>query len=235
MRGVGLTLTFALALLAGMLAFWPMRAALGAAGVERLGLSASEVTGTLWRGRLNGARLGPVALGDVRARVSLWALLAGRTELSLQGETGPFRADLAAGRGELTARQVDLRAPLALLGLPAGADGALALSQAGVSFRDGQCRSASGRLVLEGLAGPGWEGPTLDGPLSCDGREVLARLEGRDDRVALDAELRMDATGVWRLAVTARPDDPLVAAALLAQGYAEGPEGLTFDARGRLR
>lgn len=235
MRSVGLTLTFALALLAGMLAFWPMRAALGATGAERLGLSAVAVTGTLWRGRLDDARLGPVPLGDVRARTSLLALLAGRTELSLEGETGPFRADLAAGRGEMTARQVDLRAPLSVLGLPAAADGGLALSRAGVSFRDGQCQAASGRLIVEGLAGPGWRAPPLDGPLSCDGREVLARLEGRDDRVALDAELRMDGGGGWRLAVTARPDDPLVAAALLAQGFAEGPEGLTLDARGRLR
>ena len=56
MRGVGLTLTFAVVLLVTMIACWPMRAALGAAGVERLGLSARDVEGTLWAGRLSEAR-----------------------------------------------------------------------------------------------------------------------------------------------------------------------------------
>ena len=70
-----------------MLAFLPMRLALGFAGLDAQGFSAREVRGSLWSGRLVEARFGDIALGDLDAGVSPLALLIGRARIALQGES----------------------------------------------------------------------------------------------------------------------------------------------------
>src|SRR5687767_13431355 len=68
-----------------LLALLPLRLALGALGFADHGLTARAATGSVWRGALQEAQVGPVALGDVRARLNLLPLLLGRARLSLAG------------------------------------------------------------------------------------------------------------------------------------------------------
>ena len=70
---------------AAVLAFLPMRLALGWAALDSQGFSAREVTGSVWSGRLVEARFGDVALGDLDASVSPLALLIGRARIALLG------------------------------------------------------------------------------------------------------------------------------------------------------
>ena len=232
MRGVGLTLTFAVVLLVTMIACWPMRAALGAAGVERLGLSARDVEGTLWAGRLSEARLGELPLGDLDARLAFWPMLAGETRLSLDAEDGPFQAVLIRARDQAGVRGLDLQAPLSALGLGGQASGAATLIQADVLFVENQCAEASGRVRIDGLAGPGWTAPPLEGTLACDDGQLLARMNGADAQVELMADMRVRPSGAWTLTLLAQPRDPLLAPLMEAQGFIAGPEGLLYEARG---
>ena len=54
----------------GLLIFLPMRVALGLAGLERLGVAAREVRGTVWSGRIDQLMLGEMPMGSVRAGIS---------------------------------------------------------------------------------------------------------------------------------------------------------------------
>ena len=57
-------------LLLGLILFMPMRIALGLTGLERVGLAAREVQGTLWSGRIDQLMLGTMPVGSVRAALS---------------------------------------------------------------------------------------------------------------------------------------------------------------------
>lgn len=226
-----LIMTFAVALVLAMIVFWPMRAGLAAANASTLGLSAREVTGTIWSGRLQGAALGSQPLGDLDARIHFFPLLSGETRLSLQGE-GAFQG-LFIRRGDAIAvRALDVQAPVSTVGLPGG--GTVTLSQATVAFDGPRCDEASGRARIEGLAGTGWTAPLLEGPLACADGRLVARLRGQDASVDLAADMAFDRTGRWTLDLLARPADPLISAALSAQGFQPGPEGLTYSTTGRI-
>lgn len=226
-----LILIFAVALAVAMIAFWPLRAGMAAANAGSLGLSARDVSGTIWSGRLEGAALGAQPLGDLRARVFFLPLLAGETRLALTGE-GAFRG-LFIRRGQAMAVEgLDIRAPVSALGLAEA--GTATLSQATFAFQGPTCEAASGRARIEGLAGAGWTAPMLEGPLVCEGGRLVARLAGRDASIDLSATLAFERTGRWTLDLVARPADPLISAALSAQGFQPGPEGLTYSTTGRI-
>lgn len=226
-----LILVFAVTLALAMLAFWPLRAGLGAAGVPGLGLSARDVSGTIWSGSLQEAALGAQPLGDVSARLHLFPLLAGETHLSLDGE-GAFRGVFRRRGDRLGVEALDLSAPFSVLGLPGG--GTVGLSQVTAAFDGPRCAEASGRVRLDGLAGSGWAAPPLDGVLACDDGRLVARLTGRDAAVELAADMAFDRTGRWTLDLVARPSNPLVAAALAVQGFQPGPQGLVYSTNGRI-
>ena len=61
----------------------PMRIALGLSGVERLGVAAREVRGTLWSGRIDQLMLGTMPVGSVNAALSPVSLLMGRVRFDI--------------------------------------------------------------------------------------------------------------------------------------------------------
>lgn len=77
-----------LALLFGLLLFLPMRVALGVAGLERLGVAAREVRGSVWSGRIDQLMLGNMPLGSVRAGLSPVSLLMGRARFDIARTKG---------------------------------------------------------------------------------------------------------------------------------------------------
>src|SRR5688572_29899141 len=75
-----------------LLALLPLRLAIGGLGFADRGLTARAATGSVWLGALQEAQVGPVALGDVSARLNFMPLLLGRARLSLVGAdpSAPF-------------------------------------------------------------------------------------------------------------------------------------------------
>jgi general secretion pathway protein N len=71
----------------------PLRFALAWFDLDGTGFAARAASGSVWAGSLREAQLGSIALGDVDAALSPWALLAGRARLALEGHpSGTGRA-----------------------------------------------------------------------------------------------------------------------------------------------
>lgn len=218
------------------LVFLPMRLALGWAGLDDQGFTAREVTGSLWSGRLSEARFGELALGDLDAAVSPFALLIARARIALEREA-PVEAQRLTGTVEIGRRRAAVlgaTGPIepgnAFFPLPVSA---LNLTEASVRFVDGACEAAEGRITAT-MAGS-FLGATLPGALSgaprCDAGALLLPLNGvaGSEGVAL----RLWADGRYRAELTLVPTDPTVTSRLDAAGFTANGSARTFSVEGR--
>ncbi len=64
-------------LLLGFILFLPMRVALGLAGLERLGVAARDVRGTVWSGRIDQLMLGDMPMGSRSAETVTMSRMLG--------------------------------------------------------------------------------------------------------------------------------------------------------------
>ncbi|MBB6503978.1 general secretion pathway protein N [Sphingomonas endophytica] len=220
---------------AAMLAFLPLRLALGWSGLDGQGFAAREVTGSLWSGRLVEARFGDIALGDLDAGLSPFALLIGRARIALASESNDPAQRLAGvvEIGRNRAAVLDASGPLspgnAFAPLPVSA---LNLDGVTVRFVDGACQAAEGR-VRASLAGA-FLGQPLPGALSgsarCDAGALLLPLaSGAGEGV----NLRLWPDGRYRADLTLVPTDPVIAARLDGAGFAANGAARTFSIDGR--
>lgn len=220
---------------AAMLAFLPLRLALGWSGLDGQGFAAREVTGSLWSGRLIEARFGDIALGDLDAGLSPFALLIGRARIALASDSNDPTQRLSGvvEIGRNRAAVVDASGPLspgnAFAPLPVSA---LNLDGVTVRFVDGACQSAEGR-VRASLAGA-FLGQPLPGALSgsarCDAGALLLPLtSGAGEGVSL----RLWPDGRYRADLTLIPTDPSIAARLDNAGFAANGAGRTLSIDGR--
>ena len=205
-----------------VVAFLPMRLALGWAALDSQGFSAREVTGTVWSGRLVEARFGDVALGDLDAQVSPFALLIGRARIALSGRAAdPARrlsgtVELSRRRAAILEADGPLPAGSAFAPLPVTS---LDLDRVSVRFVDNACEQADGR-VLATLSGS-FLGQPLPGSISgtarCDAGALLLPLQsaGGVEGVAL----RLWGDGRYRAEMTVVPSDPMTAQRLDAAGF----------------
>ncbi len=221
------------------LALLPMRVVLAAARLDRAGLSAGHVTGSVWGAKLSEARFRGAALGTLRLGLAPAALLTGSVQLqfSTQG------AGEASGVGRLLLRapglaQVNATVPLSGFSTPIPLRGSLRF--VGVSFRfaKGRCVGAAGRISTDALsasaASLGWQGPDLEGPVTCVGNAAIANLVGEREGVQVQARLALDAGGMLKLDSSAAGLDAAGQAALGAAGFVQGPDGWTRTDQGRL-
>lgn len=195
------------------------------------GLSAAEVGGSLWRGRLRALHWHGVDHGDVDAGLSPLPLLTGRQRLWLRGDDA--RLALAGGR----LRGLDGGDGLVPLPPLAGLALRASLEDARLLFDDSGCRQAGGRVRIEiTLPGDTLPPQLLAGTPACEGRTASLVLvtEGAGGPLWLEATLGVEADGRYTLQTTARSDDPAVRAALVAAGFQEAPGGLSRVDGGRL-
>lgn len=220
---------------AAMLAFLPLRLALGWSGLDGQGFAAREVTGSLWSGRLVEARFGDIALGDLDAGLSPFGLLIGRARIGLASESNDPTQRLAGvvEIGRNRAAVIDASGPLspgnAFAPLPVSA---LNLDGVTVRFVDGTCQSAEGR-VRATLAGA-FLGQPLPGALSgsarCDAGALLLPLtSGAGEGV----NLRLWPDGRYRADLTLIPTDPTIAGRLDGAGFAVNGAARTLSVDGR--
>ena len=218
-----------------VVATFPMRLALAMAGAERSGLTARDVTGSVWAGELVEARLGALPLGNVEASLSPLALLGGDVEL------GFVRPD--ARLGELAGRLHGSgpRGVSNLVGttLLSGGLGivpvdSLRFEGAEVRFDGrGRCVAASGRVQLTvGTSIAGLDlSRGLSGPLRCAEGRAQAALTSQSGMERL--VLSFDGSGAWRGQFAINADDPALAAALSAIGFRAGDGGFVLVSSGR--
>ena len=107
-----LAAVFAVGLLAGLAGFMPMRAAAALGGLDKLGLSAASVSGSLWSGRLSQAAFRDVAFGDVDASVDFVSLVTGTSRVRLRAERG--EATLVRSGGRVGMAKANLSLPMSL-------------------------------------------------------------------------------------------------------------------------
>jgi len=208
----------------------PMSLALAWLGGARIGVSAAEVSGSIWNGRLRAAQYRGIALGDVEASLEPFALLAGTRRLAVQGTFG--RTTLVQGdtRGfEMADAAIEvehLRPTLPLAGR-------LRLEGATLLFSAGRCARAEGRIATDVLQ-HAFNGPEVAGNLSCAGEAAIARLEGRMEDVQVSIALRLDAGGRYQAETRIVSANLLIRGALALAGFAENGDGFTRSDEGAL-
>lgn len=202
-----------------LIALLPLRVALGAFGFAELGVSARAATGSVWAGALQEAHIGPVALGDVGARLNLLPLLLGRARLSLAepDEGAAFEGAVILSRHSFGFEDVSGRFRLGGLSpLPvAGVE----LQDVSAAFAGGRCIRAEGRvraaaggeLAAIGLASG------LAGNARCADGALLLPLASQSGMEQLN--LRLFADGRYRAEILVRSGDPAVLARLAAAGF----------------
>lgn len=239
MRRIRLT-TAPAALFGAMLAialvvFLPMRAALGWFGAGEAGLVARSVSGTIWGATLRDARLGDLALGDLRARLSPWPLFVGRGTIVLEGPAAALRPLSGSASVSRHGFGVEaLTASVATGGVFAPVPVSLLdLDAVTVQFRDGQCERAEGRVraTLGGDVGGIALPQAVAGNARCDGKSLLLPLTSQTGSEGIS--LNIDADGRYRAALSLRPADPLAGAKLEAAGFVANGGGYQLSIEGR--
>lgn len=225
---------FLAALLLCLVALFPLRAALDWIGLDERGVSAREVKGSLWFGGLSEAGIGPVALGDVAARLRTFPLLLGHARVDLEprgDEAGLSLGFMLSGHGfgieDATGRIVgglDL-GPLRLVDLD--------LVDLEVRFRGELCEQAAGAVTarlgeMDGIPLPS----TFSGNAKCASGSLLLPLVSQSGMERLD--LRIAGDGSYRIDISTSASDAATLRLLAAAGFLPGPGGYRFALSGRL-
>lgn len=218
---------FAAMLAAAALLLVPMRVAIMALGLERAGLSARAVSGSVWGGQLRAAGFRGAGLGDIGLRLAPLPLLAGTARFTASGERlrGALERSVNGGGVAGMSGRLELGG---LAGLPITA---FELEDVGIGFADGACRTAAGRVTA--IPGPamGGEGG-LTGQPRCDGRFVLLPLMSASGLSRL--ELRIGADGGYRAELAMDGADEASRAVLLGRGFQPTPQGVALRVEGNL-
>ena len=202
----------------------PLRVAVGWFGGE--GLAAREAEGSIWLGMLKEAQLGPVPLGDVRARLNILPLLIGRARLSLSRDEpdGHFEGAVSVSRHSFGLEDMTGQFRTGTLFAPVPIS-ALDLDDVSVHFDNGQCESAEGRVratasgEIAGIPVPSG----LAGNARCAEGALLLPLGSQSGVGQLDLAIRAD--GSYRIDLLARQVDPTLAPRLTAAGFVPSAEG----------
>ena len=220
----------------GLLIFLPLRVALGLAGLERLGVAAREVRGTVWSGRIDQLMLGEMPMGSVRAGLSPIALLTGRARFDIERRNGladDIGGALTVGFGRIGIDDVTGVVPLGRTFAPLPV-GSLMLEDVSAYFAGDRCGHAEGRVRAR-MAGqfPGLNlTQGLSGVVSCDGDALLLPLISQSGMEKLT--LRIWRSGRYTAEMRVETADPTLAGALGLAGFAAVGNGQLLKVDGTL-
>lgn len=222
--------------LLSLLLLFPLRAALPSDELAKLRLTARQVAGTIWYGRIGDLTLNRQLLGTFDVRLNPAALLLGRADMRFErigSLQGPLTGGLRAGGQVRGVEDLSGRMPAASLFAPLPVE-TLDFDNATILFRNGVCIEAKGRITARlGLQlGPLDLSRGLSGSLQCEGERVRARLGSETGSEQI--EFYVSSTGRLRGWITIRNSAPEVTTALAIFGFRPGPGGLTLSVDGRL-
>lgn len=243
----------------------PLRWVVAPPQLARLHVSAQEISGSIWSGTLRGAHLRGQPLGDVGIALAPLSLLTGVARLRVSA--GGSAADEAMASGSDGDIDIDAGADTEfsgdlLRGRVAGVEGAsgrmslsnlatlpglslrIRLDEATLTFADGRCRSAGGRVAVE-LAWPRTPATpaataaadaaplVLTGEVACQERSGVVRMAGASDAgagagaVRLTALVEIEADGRYRVQSLATTGDDRARLLLQAAGFQDSSGGLS--------
>jgi len=221
--------------LIALLALFPLRVALDATDVARVGLTTRQVAGTIWYGRLGDLHLGDRPLGTFEVALNPGALLLGRASMTferLDGIDGPLGGRLVVGsrRGVV---DVDGRVAVGDIFSPLPIE-ALEFKDFTVLFRDGVCVEAAGQVTpVVAIPVLGIQfGSGLSGVMECDGQRARVTMASGSGRERIEFYVR--STGAYRGWMSVRDAPPDAAIALSLFGFRPSPQGLTLSVDGQL-
>ena len=207
----------------GFLLFMPMRIAIGLAGLERLGVAARDVRGTIWSGRIDQLMLGTTALGSVRAALSPVSLLAARVRIDVERRNGvadDISGALTVGIGRIGIDDVSGAIPLGRTFAPLPV-GSFVMDDVTAYFSGDRCGHAEGRVRAQ-MAGqfPGLNlSQGLSGVATCDGDALLLPLVSQSGLEKVN--LRIWRSGRYVADMRVETADPSLADALGKAGFAD--------------
>jgi general secretion pathway protein N len=217
---------------AALIIFLPMRLMLGWIGLGDLGLSARQVSGSVWFGELAEAHAAGFALGDLSAHVSPVQLLVGRARVDVAGGTAPLRGAISLSRHSFGLDDVSasVAGGTAFAPLPVTS---LDLDDVTARFKDGACDHAEGRIraTLAGTVGGVPLPQALAGTARCDGNALLLPLDSTAGTESLELRLRPD--GSYTADMTMRTTDPALGTKLQLAGFQPSANGYLLSLQGR--
>lgn len=225
-----------LALLLGLLLFLPMRVALGLAGLDRLGVAARDVRGSVWNGRIDQLMLGDMPLGSVRAGLSPVSLLMGRARFDIarrKGLADDVSGALTVGFGRIGVDDVTGSVPLGRTFAPLPV-GSLMLDDVSAYYSGDRCGHAEGRVRAR-MAGqiPGLNlSQGLSGVVACDGDALLLPLVSQSGMEKIS--LRIWRSGRYTAEMRVETADPALAITLGQAGFANVGGAQMLKVEGRL-
>lgn len=243
---LGRRLFFACAFLLALLALLPLRLAADWLDVDRTGVAAREVAGSVWGGVVRGAQYRETQLGDLLARLRALPLLIGRARIDVGRDTGDatpgttglqpdaLQGALTVSRSGYAMDDATARIPLGLALAPLPVTG-IDLSDVSARFVAGACETASGAVTVQtsgnvaGLPLPA----TMTGNARCDGAALLLPLAGPSGLEQLD--LRFTGGNRYRATLSVRPTDPLLGQRLTLAGFAVAGGVYSLSLDGSLR
>jgi len=222
MTRIGLALIFIAGFAVALAGTMPISVALTWSGARAAGLSARNITGSIWDGRLQATQFRRVPLGDAEASLDLFAIFTGLARLSLQSERGTLTLVEGRARGLDGA---DIAIDVQQLGFGVPMTGSVRLQNTTLLFENGRCSKAQGRIVTD-AARQSWGGPELAGEFSCAGTAAIARLRGARDDVEVAMDIGVEANGRYRLHSQVTSSNPAILSALSLAGFVMSGGGM---------
>ncbi len=217
-----------------LIAFFPLRVALGMSDLDRIGFTARQVGGTIWYGRIGQLHLRSHPLGTFEVQLDPLALLIGRVSMRfnrMDDPQGMLEGRLVAGLGR-GVKEASGRVATGGMFAPLPID-ALDLDDLTVVFRNGVCVQAAGRVTpVMSAPVPGLQFAGLTGTMQCDGER--ARVEMASASGAERVDFYVHSSGRYRGWLSVRTTSPEVNATLSVLGFRPSPQGLTLTVNGRL-
>ena len=211
----------------------PLQLALGVLDFDKQGIAAREAQGSIWSGTLRGASWDGRALGDLDVGLRPFSLLAGTRVIAIAGDG--FAIEALSGR-TIGVDAVDGVIKMAGAPLLPGLQAELGFTGVAVVFQAGYCKRATGRVQ----ARLRWEAPAegvpilLSGTPECAGRTAVLPLRSEAGSAGIEAELRLEADGGYRLQILVRDADLATSLLLHAAGFMDAQGGLSHTLDGRL-
>lgn len=216
-------------------AMLPLRLALDWSDLDRMGVTARQVAGTIWYGRIGEMHVRSQPLGTMEVALDPASLLIGQLSMTfkrMDSTEGPLEGRLVAGfsrglvdtTGRIAVGSMFEPIPIA----------ALELQNVTAVFRGGRCLRAGGRVspvMASAIPGASF-GQGLSGPVECDGERARVEIESSSGSERVD--FYVQATGDYRAWISVRNPRPDVIGLLSALGFRSSPQGMTLSIDGRL-
>lgn len=238
MRVFACIVLFLISLIAALIAYLPLSFVADMANLKSKGVYYNHAVGTIWKGGFSDVHIGGEAVGqlNIDIRPLSFLKLKPTANVEFSGAVGNGKADVFLGLD----KTVEVKNLLANIQLNAfkhldvqlrrsPSKLNLAVTSLKVSA-EGRCLAADGRLNSDMLTAVGrswaWDGPRIDGTLSCQSDDFLINLSNDEgvDKISAQAILRRDQT--YDVESTVQTQNVRLSNALLSFGFkVQGQQG----------